>query len=109
MKLIEEYKRKIKILTQENIKDGIENTKKLLKNDYDINKINKEEYRQLLYYIEEIRKRRMEQEQNEKNEECRKEIIKFKESLTLKVKPIYKGEYGKVAPARKKEDKGEER
>ena len=34
----------------------------------------------------------------------KKEILKFRESLTLKVTPIYKGKLGQIAPKRK-EDK----
>lgn len=104
MKSLEEYKTKIDILVQNNIKDGIETAFKLLINDLDNNKIDKEQYSQLLIYIKDIKREKENQEQNKKNEEAKNEILKFRESLSLKVTPIYKGKLGEVAPKRK-EDK----
>lgn len=107
MKTIEEYKKGIDTLLQDNIKDGQNVVTKLLKNDFENNKISKEDYTQLLKYIAGIKEKRDIQEKNKKNEEFRKEIQAFKESIRIKVAPIYKGEFGKVAPGRKKENKND--
>ena len=104
MNSLEEYKAKIDILEQKNIKDGLSLAAKLLKSDFENNKIDKDQYLQLLIYIKEIKEARKNQEQNKKNEEAKNEILKFRESLSLKVTPIYKGKLGEVAPKRK-EDK----
>lgn len=100
---IEEYKRKIDILAKSNIKNGLKVVSKLLKAEFDNERIDKNQYLQLLQYIRGIEERKN-QEQNRKNEETKKEILKFRESLTLKVTPIYKGNLGQVAP-KIKEDK----
>lgn len=104
MKSLEEYKTEINRLAQNNIKDGLSSAAKLLKSDFENNKIDKNQYLQLLRYIREIEEERKKQEQDIKNEEAKKEILKFKESLSLKVTPIYKGKLGQIAPKRK-EDK----
>lgn len=104
MKSLKEYKGKIDILAKGNINNGLELARKLLKSDLENNKIDKNQYLQLLRYIREIEEERKKQEQDIKNEEAKKEILKFKESLSLKVTPIYKGKLGQVAPKRK-EDK----
>lgn len=108
MQSVEEYKEKIDILSKNNINSGLELATKLLKNDFENNKIDKEQYLELLRYIREIKEKIKEQEQNRKNLEAKKEILKFRESLSLKVTPIYKGKLGQVAPKRK-EDKGVDR
>lgn len=104
MKSLEEYKTEINKLAQNNIKGGLSSAAKLLKSDLENNKIDKEQYFQLSDYIRKIEEERKNQEQNRKNEETKKEILKFRESLTLKVIPIYKGKLGQIAPKRK-EDK----
>ena len=104
MKSLKEYKGKIDILAKGNINIGLELARKLLKSDLENNKIDKEQYFQLSDYIRKIEEERKNQEQNRKNEETKKEILKFRESITLKVTPIYKGKLGQVAPKRK-EDK----
>lgn len=100
---IEEYKRKIDILAKSNIKNGLKVVSKLLKAEFDNERIDKNQYLQLLQYIRGIEEREN-QEQNKINEKTKSEILKFKESLSLKVTPIYKGNLGQVAP-KIKEDK----
>lgn len=100
---IEEYKRKIDILAKSNIKNGLKVVSKLLKDEFDNERIDKNQYLQLLQYIRGIEEREN-QEQNKRNEKTKSEILKFKESLSLKVTPIYKGNLGQVAP-KIKEDK----
>lgn len=100
---IEEYKRKIDILAKSNIKNGLKVVSKLLKAEFDNERIDKNQYLQLLQYIRGIEEREN-QEQNKRNEKTKSEILKFKESLSLKVTPIYKGNLGQVAP-KIKEDK----
>lgn len=100
---IEEYKRKIDILAKSNIKNGLKVVSKLLKAEFDNERIDKNQYLQLLQYIRGIEEREN-QEQNKRNEKTKSEILKFKESLSLKVTPIYKGKLGQVAP-KIKEDK----
>lgn len=100
---IEEYKRKIDILAKSNIKNGLKVVSKLLKDEFDNERIDKNQYLQLLQYIRGIEEREN-QEQNKINEKTKSEILKFKESLSLKVTPIYKGNLGQVAP-KIKEDK----
>lgn len=104
MKSLEEYKTEIDILAQKNVKDGLSSAAKLLKSDFENNKIDKDQYLQLLNYIKEIEEERENQEQNKRNEKTKSEILKFRESLSLRVTPIYKGRLGEVAPKRK-EDK----
>lgn len=100
---IEEYKRKIDILAKSNIKNGLKVVSKLLNAEFDNERIDKNQYLQLLQYIRGIEEREN-QEQNKRNEKTKSEILKFKESLSLKVTPIYKGKLGQVAP-KIKEDK----
>ena len=109
MNLLEKYKSVIDSLIKKNLDNKEETIKSLLKNDLSTNKINHQEYLELLEYIDEKLKEEIEeksQKQDDKKEEGN--LHSFVGSLNLRFKPIYKGNMGQVAPEMKKSNRSVE-
>ena len=121
MELLNKYKNVINSLMQKNINDKEKTIKKLLVGDLNTGKIKQDEYNELLNYINSfaLKKEREIQQQNPENELSknekdnsninselkREEILKFRDSLTIKFTPIYKGEWGRMAPSIRRENR----
>ena len=121
MELLNKYKNVINSLMQKNINDKEETIKKLLVGDLNTGKIEQDEYNELLNYINSfaLKTEREIQKQNPENELSknkkdnsninselkREDILKFRDSLTIKFTPIYKGKWGKMAPSIRRENR----
>ncbi len=113
MEKLEEYKKAIDKMLNSNIENGFEAVKQFVINDYAKKKINRDEYLELARYARELRDIKKQQVEKmtreQQSAEYKKDICKFRERLDIKYTPIYKGEYGKVAPSRDKDRKGVDR
>ena len=102
------YKEKIQNLLKSNTKDREDIIRIFLKNEYDKNRITQEQYDELLRFLEGKIEEIKNEEQCIKQEKFNKELNEFQKSIKLDVTPIYKGEWGTVAPGRQKLSKNDD-